>query len=155
MTESDPSVLASAALDAATDARTSMAQAVDYPPGYLPSSAVQAALLMLGASSLATELPAAWLRVPLVLAGVAALVLAVWNLQRFERHNGARIHGLRYARRPTGIYVGTLGFLAIVVSNRANVTSAWWAGLVAAPIASAVTVVYLRAWLAAYRRDQA
>lgn len=143
------------ALAAAQEARAQMARSVSYPRWYVAGCALQAALLMVGAASLAPSVDAEWQRVLLGMAALVSLALAVVNLRRFEDHNQARFRGFRFARGASLAYLVVLVMLAVLVSNRANLTDAWWAGVAAAPVAALITVAYLRYWLVAYRREQA
>lgn len=153
--ESEQHLSPAAALAAAGEARAALTASVSYPRGYVAGSALQAALLMVGATTVAPTIPEPWLRVPIGLAAAASLLLAVINLRRFEQHNGARITGWRFIRTAGVVYTLLLVGLALVVANRANVTDAWWVGFAAAPVAAALTAGYLQYWLRSYRMRNA
>ncbi len=146
---------AASAIREAEAARARVARSIEFPRGYLTSSALQAGLLSAGVGTaiFIDEVPIA-ARVVCWISLLASLVLAGVNISWFERHNGVRLRSLRFVRWPSALYLLMILVLILFSANRVNVTGSWWAGFAVSPLVAGCTVVYYRAWLRDYHRSQ-
>lgn len=146
---------AASAIHEAEAARARIARSIEFPRGYLASSALQAGPLSAGVGTaiFVEDVPIV-ARVGCWIALLASLGLAGLNISWFERHNGVRLRSLRFGRWPSGLYLLAILVLILFAANRVNVTGAWWAGFAVAPLVAGCTVVYYRAWLRDYHRAQ-
>lgn len=140
---------AATALAQADQARTRLMSSVTYPRGYVATSAVQAALLMVGFTAAARDVPADWLRVLCGVLLLGSMALIGVNAGRFNRHNGVRIRDLGAAG---AAYIAAMSTFAYTLAFVVVTTRVWWLGIAGAPFAGLATVLYLRTWLARYQR---